>query len=181
MKPIPSVHKLFKPRAELLLHPNIPKPLHGVNPRTVLGQGWWDKVRKLAYKQHGFRCHACGVWAGSAKFKKILHAHEVYDINYLTGEVRLKEIVALCWACHMYIHSGMLKTLIKKKQITTKVYKAVLKHGRDTLRAAGFKRFRPAKSKVFAAWSKWRLIFQDGTVIQTPYKDYEEWRKKYGR
>jgi len=43
---------------ELLLHPNIPKPLHGVNPRSILGQQWWDVISVTSYqlpRKKGFK------------------------------------------------------------------------------------------------------------------------------
>ena len=80
----------------ILLHPNIPKPLHGINPRTVMGQAWWDVERKKAYAAAGFKCEACGVVKKDAMFHQWLEAHEYFDYDYDCGVLRLKKLVALC-------------------------------------------------------------------------------------
>ena len=43
----------------ILLHPNIPKPLHLVAPRTVLGEAWWKSVKKKVKREANGRCQAC--------------------------------------------------------------------------------------------------------------------------
>jgi len=45
----------------LLTHPNIPRPLFGFNPRTIMGQEWWDRRRKLSYLHFRNRCWAWGL------------------------------------------------------------------------------------------------------------------------
>ena len=137
-------------RPEILRHPNIPKPLHGVAPRVVKGREWWDITRQKAYEESGFRCWACGVERAPRSqgaffipdFDEIedpvwLEAHEYYDINYKTGRVRLAEVVALCHECHNFIHSGRLLAIWRKKEISPKKALGILEHGFEVLGKAG--------------------------------------------
>ena len=105
-------------RPEILLHPNVPKPLHHVNPRSILGKEWWDVQRQKAYKENNYCCWACGIHKSEAKYHQWLEGHEHYDINYETGCVKLKEIVALCHSCHNSIHTGRMQLLRKRKEIS---------------------------------------------------------------
>lgn len=91
-------------RPELLLHPSIPLILSGVNPRTIYGKEWWDKVRRVVYAENNFCCFACGVFQLDAVYEQTLDAHETYDYDYKKYEARPGEVVALCRACHWFIH-----------------------------------------------------------------------------
>lgn len=97
--------------APLLTMPNIPHPLHGMAPRTILGNTTWTHMRKRCYFQADYKCQACGADLGTGK----CHAHEVYDINYPAGESKFKRTVCLCPRCHVRgIHSGRMLTMFKK-------------------------------------------------------------------
>jgi len=120
----------------LLAHPNLPKPMHGLNPRTVLGRGWWDKQRKAAYAEREFHCWACGVHKLDAEVKQWLEGHEEYDIDYQKGRMTFKRVVALCHLCHNFIHSGRLAALLDSGEITQKFFNQVMKHGLNVLAEA---------------------------------------------
>jgi len=83
------------PDPSILLHPQIPKPLHLMAPRVFLGNKWWDNVRRDAYWCHGYYCHACGVDGTGNKSKIGLEAHEMYDIDYVTGRVEFLDAVSI--------------------------------------------------------------------------------------
>lgn len=126
-------------RPELLTHPNIPKPLHGVNPRSIKGNAWWDAVRKKAYAENNYHCWACGIHKYAARFKQHLEAHESYDYDYENGRLELKEIVALCHSCHNFIHSGRLWVLLQKKEVSQGKFEHIMMHGFSLLQANNLK------------------------------------------
>ena len=90
-------------RPELLLHPCIPPKLYGVNPRSIYGQEWWDKQRKIAYVENNYHCWACGVHQLDAKGRQVLEAHECYEYDVSTYTAKMVAIVALCQYCHQFI------------------------------------------------------------------------------
>jgi len=124
------------PDPSILQHPNIPKPLHGLNPRTLLGQSWWDKQRQRAYLKHMYHCHACGIHKDEALYRQYLEAHEYYDIDYARGRMQLTDIVALCYACHNFIHSGRLYVLLLKGEIPPDRFILIMERGFANLMAA---------------------------------------------
>lgn len=97
-------------KPEILCHPNIPKPLHGIAPRTIMGQKWWDKTRREAYARYDYQCVACGIHKKATR-KGWLEAHEFWHINYATGECSITSIEPLCHTCHNFIHSGRLQAI----------------------------------------------------------------------
>ncbi len=193
------------PNPEILTHPNIPKPLHSVNPRSIKGDAWWDMTRREAYAKHDFHCWACGVHKSKAVFHQWLEGHEFYEIDYPAGIVTLKEVTALCHACHNFIHSGRLWVMYKRNQIPLDKIEKILDHGFSILDAAKLKPFfgtavifymvnagfsvEPAKQMArlrvgdpviteIAPWEKWHLVL-DGKSYFSPFKGIEEWASFY--
>jgi len=113
----------------ILTEPNIPKPLHGLNPRSILGKEWWDFERRKSYAKNNDHCYACGCHKSQDKFHNWLEGHESYSIDYKKGSAELKEIIALCHSCHNFIHSGRLLMLWRKGEVTTEKALYILKRG----------------------------------------------------
>lgn len=120
-------------RPEILTHENIPKPLHGRNPRTILGQKWWNIVRKEAYAKNDFRCWACGEHKDDAPYRRYLEAHEFYKIDHETSTVEYVEPVALCHSCHNFIHSGRMFSLLQKGEMSDHKVRSILERGFEIL------------------------------------------------
>ena len=96
--------------APIIAMPNIPKPLHLVNPRNLLGKKTWDIMRKSCYAKADLTCEICG----EKQEPGFCDAHELYDIDYKTGTAKFVRTICLCRKCHRYgIHSGRCITLFK--------------------------------------------------------------------
>lgn len=176
--------KTWKLRPDVLLCPNVPKPMHGVAPRVVLGSKWWNKTRKEAYASTDFHCIACGVAKHLARGRKWLEGHEIYTVNYTLGRMVYVETVPLCHFCHNYIHDGRMQMLVQKRLMHQGKYVEIIQHGDMVLRMAGLARpthserdasvAKLAANGKVAAWCKWRLVL-NGKLYPPKYKSMEEW------
>jgi len=187
-------------RPDLLLHPNIPMPLHGLNPRTLKGREWWDAKRQAAYAKNNYCCWACGVHKSEALYRHVLEAHEDYVIDYANGRMTIKEIVALCPACHGYIHSGRLEAMYLNGEIGVTKFVEILRRGTEILidndlplnpfakRIMSVYRMEPIMlhpqpaleiPETIVAWGDWRLVL-DGVEYAPLWLNESEHVKHYG-
>lgn len=170
---------------QLLLAPNIPKPLHEVAPRNVLGINWWNRERRACYVSTAFRCLACGVPKYCASYHQWLEAHETYSINYQLGRAVYTGAKPLCHLCHNSIHDGRLQALLDQGKIHHAKYVAVIQHRDKVLAEAGLykpsleERAKQLAGTRMAPWGEWRLVV-NGVEYPPKYKSYQAWCKAHG-
>lgn len=186
----------FELHPEILMHPNIPKPLHEVNPRNIMGQQKWDVVRQEAYASTDYHCIACGVHKSEAKGPKWLEAHEFYKMDYAGGRVEIEKIIPLCHYCHNFIHSGRLYMVMGKEKPEEEV-EAILDHGFKILAEHGLTAFSFTMHLAHELdidtygvtqslkpdgetpeWEDWRLVWE-GKEYPPKYKTFQEWKDRY--
>ncbi len=163
-------------RPEVLLSPNVPKPLHGLAPRTIMGTKWWDVVRKESYKSTGFRCIACGVerYTEETFFKGQLHAHELYETYYEKRISVFKEVISLCECCHYGIHSGRTVSLFDKGIYDEQDCWTIFERKKQICGSYG----EIDRRDYSKEWGDWRLGFE-GKLYEPKFKSMNEWREYY--
>lgn len=165
-------------RPEVLLLPQIPKPMHGLAPRVILGSKWWNETRYAAYKSTDYFCIACGVHKSKARGPLWLEGHEIYRTDYLHGRMVYLETVPLCHFCHNFIHIGRLQALLDKHAVTQQRFAAIVQHGESILAKAGLQKPEPYEGSM-AEWSTWRLVI--GRLMYRPkFKSFEDWKRHFG-
>lgn len=176
-----AVGQRRKPRIELILHPQIPKPLHGVAPRVVMGEEWWSEVRSACYRASGRQCACCGMFFSQVVGYPRPEAHEVYDIDYVRGRATYVEAVALCHWCHMSIHIGMVENTFLQGQFTPEEYAYVHNHRQKYVKRALEEghRYPDMEPGEKVPWADWRMIVE-GKEHGPIYKSYGEWLAHYG-
>lgn len=188
---------ITKPFPDILTYPSIPKPLHGLNPRTIKGKEWWDETRKEAYKATGQRCIAC--WRDRNIIPdNRLDGHEQYRTEYKEGRLYYERTVPLCTDCHNFVHSGRLGYLIKGCRINPDDSQRIILRGLGICKKNDLKPFVaikyayelafPGKKLRMAVWEppnvdipwhKWRL-FIDREEHKPLFKTAKGWKKYYG-
>ena len=179
----PPVDPAWRPDPTILLQPGLVKPLHGMNPRTIRGQQWWDGERRAAYRSTGYRCLACAVTNVQ------LEAHEQYAIDFAACRYRYERAVPLCHRCHQYIHLGRCEMLVRQGQMPAEEFVEIQQHG-DTILAAAhlskdahLMRLCGGDARLFfpeetGTWARWHLRL-DSRDYYSRFKDVDEWARHY--
>ncbi|MDD5002074.1 MAG: HNH endonuclease [Thiomonas arsenitoxydans] len=82
------------------------------NLRALLQTDEWDAVRRAVYRRAGHRCQICG---GQGE-KWPVEAHERWAFDDAAGVQSLRDIEALCPACHTVTHFGLAEIRGKKQE-----------------------------------------------------------------
>ncbi len=125
-------------RPELLVSPSLPPPLYDFSPRKIKGSRWWSAARGAAEHDSDSCCYVCGINKGQTRSGR-LFGHEVYDINYETFTVTLREVVVLCRRCYNFIHFGRLLRQYLEGSVSQGYVRRVLRDGLSILSRANIK------------------------------------------
>lgn len=169
-------------RPDLLCEPPLPVGLHRLNPRSIKGKEWWDIVRFEAYNRNNWCCWACGVHTTEALFYNRLEAHEKFSYKYSFkhGQAFLDEVVALCHACHNFIHTGRLKILANTGEVSSSMYQTIIAHGSNIMRDNRLvKKTHPPRVNKYP-WPGWTLTFESVDYM-SPFKTYAQYLAHFRR
>lgn len=177
--------------ARIIGMPNIPKPLHHINPRNLLGKKTWDAMRRECYADADDTCEICGTKPDD---KARRHAHEVYNIDYKTGIATFERCICLCYTCHVLsIHTGRALTLYKNKSPVMS-REALLAGVENAFKlASDWNKTHDEKIKLYGAFltylkvpelradmvdliAKYKPQFYITTELTTDSVDWGEWR-----
>lgn len=121
---------------DVLTQPVLPPAIHGVNPRTIMGNSRWESVKREVRAKANHKCMCCG---GHVKHVKgdWLESHEVYEVDLVSREFRVVGVVGLCHKCHMYIHQAYLRIQLAQGKVSRRAYDAIIAHGDVLLARSG--------------------------------------------
>lgn len=103
----------------------------------------WDKVRKAAYANYGYRCGICGT-------EGRLNCHEIWEYDDKKYIQKLKGFIALCDMCHHVKHIGLAGILASEGKLD---YEKVIEHFMK-VNKCDRTIFERHKEKAFEQWEK---------------------------
>ena len=124
---------------EILTHTVLPKSIHGISPRKIMGDSEWNKIKKEKQKIADHHCMCCEEYVPHIP-GNYLECHEIYNINTEKKEFELQDIVCICKRCHEFIHLGRLQMLLKEGRISQEYYNDICNRGENLLKSNGLKR-----------------------------------------
>lgn len=121
---------------QILTQTILPFALHGVNPRTIMGEAEWNKVKHQVQRESMHECMCCGRYIRHVPGDWI-ETHEVYNFDIDKKEVKLIGFVGLCGECHNFIHQGRLRIMVLQGRISIEEYRKIIIHGNRLLQRFG--------------------------------------------
>ena len=122
--------------APIIAMPNVPAPLHGQAPRTLLGKSTWDHMRKYCYYNAGYKSQISGEDLDGTTNDKKCNAHELYSYDYVHGKAYFERAVCISPVEHNFIHSGRMLTMYKQGDPLTTAERVLegLEHGFEQIK-----------------------------------------------
>lgn len=121
----------------------VPATTWEVNLRKVLSQSKWNRVRKKAYADYGYKCGICGA-------KERLNCHEIWEYDDINHIQILRGFIALCDMCHHVKHIGRASILAKEGKLNhLKVVEHFIK-----VNNCDFSTFEKHREEAFNKWAE---------------------------
>lgn len=93
--------------------------------RSEFEKNEWDKIRKMVYRQAGYRCELCGESGIDQGYRWPVECHEVWDLDFETNTQSLIGFIALCPRCHKVVHCSLTEILFADGKISKEEYAAI--------------------------------------------------------
>lgn len=164
----------------ILCMPNVPLPLHMLNPRLIDPKAW-EKMRKQCYADADYCCQASSKEMG----KGHLHAHELYHIDWVNQQAIFTRPVALDPTLHTrFIHSGRALTMFERgdKYFPKEALIATLEYGFSLVKGWNDTHAEDEPLRVSATFLDWakndRLAYDVNRLIEKYDMKFYDFDKK---
>ena len=136
----------------------LPLSIHGVNPRTIMGDCKWNKIKKEKQKIADHHCMCCGEYVEHVP-GNYLECHELYDVDLEKREFIFKDVVCICKKCHQFIHFARTWKLVEKGELTLEYYNEIMERGKNLLTINGLKRENLPAKEIHNP--EWVLVYEN--------------------
>ena len=111
------------------------------NLRKAVSKSKWDKIRKKAYSDYGYKCGICDA-------EGRLSCHEIWIYDDENHIQKLEGFIALCTMCHHVKHIGFAGILAQQGKLD---YGKVIAHFMS-VNKCDYEDFEEHREKAFEIW-----------------------------
>jgi len=156
---------------EILLQ-ELPKPLHGITPRFIMGGKMWNKKKNAAALKNNYCCWVCGVNVNDTEPKR-LEGAPVFFVVEETKRVIFRDVAALCKKCNSFLNLSILWKMEKRGLCKKELIEQIILHGDNFVDVV--KKIENI-NVMFAVndFKNWRYFF-DGIEYYSRFDSLEEY------
>lgn len=114
-------------RPDILLQ-ELPKPLHTITPRFIMGGHKWNKAKRQAAANNNYCCWCCGVNINDTTPSR-LEGAPIIHIDYEFKIVYFRGVAAVCYNCNSFINLSGVKLSEEKGLRPVGFSQAIIQHG----------------------------------------------------
>jgi hypothetical protein len=165
----PTKHPSFS-KPELLLQ-ELPKPLHTITPRFILGNSEWKRLKQKASLDNNYCCWCCGVNVNDTTPQR-LEGAPIFHVEYEYKMVYFRGVAAVCYMCNQFLNLRKVIDSAVKHNNTETLFQIRL-HG-DALVNVVDKLINIFNASQINDFQNWRYNF-NGVEYFSPFKNVDEY------